>query len=224
MIGQTITLLRKDLLLEFRDRESVPAMALLAAATLVVFHFALGQRSISGELASGALWVTLLFASMLGISRLFVAEQEDGGFDAVLLAPVERTAILLAKATALLIFLVIVELIAVPMFGVLLLGVPLGPAIPGLIGVLLLADICIAIVGALVSALAIQTRIRELLVPILALPLLLPVVIAGSRASGQLFQPGGPAAVAGRWPLMLALYGVVFGLLSFALYDYLLDD
>jgi heme exporter protein B len=224
MIRQAMILLKKDLLLEFRERESVPAMALLSATTLVVFHFALGQRSISGGTAAGALWVTILFASMLGISRLFVAEREQGGFEAVLLAPVERTAILLAKTLALFIFLALVELILLPLFGLLLLGPGLWKTLPGLITILLLADICIAVIGALVSAITVQTRVRELLTPILALPLLLPVVIAASRASAQLFAIGGPAPVPGRWPLMLALYGVTFGLIAFALYDYLLDD
>lgn len=224
MIRQTLILLRKDLLLELRGREAVPAMALLAATTIVVFHFAFGRQSISGDIAAGALWVTLLFASMLGIGRLFSAEQEEGGFDSVLLAPVERTAILAAKALALFLYLVAVEVVAVPLFGLMLLGPPLGPVLPDLIGVILLADFGIAVVGALVSAIAVRTRIRELLVPVMALPLMLPIVIAAARASTVLFEPSGPGPIPGRWPLMLALYGVVFGLIAFALYDYLLDD
>lgn len=224
MIRHAAILLRKDLLLELRERESVPAMALLSATTLVVLHFALGQRSVSGGVAAGALWVTLLFSSMLGISRLFIAEREQGGFEAVLLAPVDRTAILLAKTCALFVFLLIVEAILVPLFGLLLLGPALWPSLGELTLILLLADICIAVIGSLVSAITVQTRVRELLTPILALPLLLPVVIGASRASAELFAIGGPAPVPGRWPLMLALYGVTFGLIAFALFDYLLDD
>ena len=111
-----VTVLRKDLLLELRGLETVPAMVLFALVTFVIFHFGLGRDTIDGQLAAGVLTVTLLFASMLGINRLFVAEREQGGFDAFLLAPVDRTAMLLAKSSALF-----------------LLGPSLGPALPGLI-------------------------------------------------------------------------------------------
>ena len=94
----TLTLLRKDLRLELRTLETVPAMVLLAVVTFVIFHFGLNRATIDGQLAAGVLTATLLFAAMLGINRLFVAEREQGGFDAFLLAPVDRTAMLVAKA------------------------------------------------------------------------------------------------------------------------------
>ena len=109
-------LLRKDLRLELRAPQAVPAMALFSVTTLVVFHFALQRGQVAGDLAAGVLWVTLLFAAMLGINRLFVAEREQGGFDAFLLAPVDRSALLVAKAAALFAYLAIVELVAVPAF------------------------------------------------------------------------------------------------------------
>ena len=111
-------------------------MSLFAVTTFVVFHFALNRNSVSGDVAAGILWVTLLFAAMLGINRLFVADDEQGGFDAFLLAPVDRTAMLLAKALALLAYLVVLELVAVPAFALLLLGPSLGQALPDLLVVL----------------------------------------------------------------------------------------
>ena len=93
-------LLRKELRVELRTLESVPGMALFAVTTFVVFHFGLNRSSVDGDLAAGILVVTLLFAGMLGINRLFVADEEQGGFDAFLLAPVDRSALLLAKASA----------------------------------------------------------------------------------------------------------------------------
>lgn len=224
MIRQAAILLRKDLLLELRSRESLPAMLILAGTTLVVLHFALGQQGISGGTASGCLWVTLLFSATLGINRLFVAEQEEGGLDAVLLAPVERTAILIAKAATLFIFMVALEIAIVPAFALLLLGPALGPALGGLTTTLLLADLAIAAVGALVGAIAVQSRIRDLLAPLLGLPLLLPALIASAKSTELLLSAAGPEPVPGRWPLMLALYALIFGLLGVALYDYLLDD
>lgn len=224
MIRETLTLLRKDLLLELRSRESLPAMILLAGSTMVVLHFALGQRSVEGAIAAGALWVPLLFSATLGIGRLFVAEQEEGGLDAVLLTPVDRTAILLAKAITLFSFMVVLELFALPAFALLLLGPDLLPALPALAGILLLADLAIATVGAVVGAIAVQSRIRDLLAPLIALPLLLPALIGAAQSSKVLLDAGGPGDIPGRWPLILALYALVFGLLGVALYDNLLDD
>ncbi len=99
-------LIRKDVRLELRSRESVPAMVLFSLSTFVLFHFALDEAEVSGGLAAGILWVTLLFAAILGINRLFVSEREEGGFDGFLLAPVDRTALFVAKATVLFGFLV----------------------------------------------------------------------------------------------------------------------
>jgi heme exporter protein B len=220
----TRALVRKELLLEWRTKESVPAMALFSLTTFVIFHFALDRSSLEGDLAAGVLWATLLFAAMLGINRLFVAEHEQGGFDAFLLAPVDRTTLLLAKATALFCYLVAVELVAVPAFAVLLLGPSPGPAFPELIGVLALANAGIAAVGTLASALAIQTRARDLIAPLVALPLLVPVVIAGARSTSPLLLEAGADPLPGKWLAVLALYDVVFALLAYAVFDYLLED
>jgi heme exporter protein B len=217
-------ILRKDLLVELRTMETVPAMALFALTTFVIFHFALNRTTVDGQLAAGILTVTLLFAAMLGINRLFVAEREQGGFDAFLLAPVDRTAMLLAKAAALFTFLVVLELIAVPAFGLLLLGPSLGPPLPGLALVLVLADIGIAVIGTLVSAVAVQTRARDLIGPIVGLPLLIPALIATARAAGPLLHASGAGSIPGKWLAILALYDVVFALLAYAVFDFLLED
>ena len=216
-------LLRKELLVELRTLESVPGMSLFAITTFVVFHFALNRNSVEGDLAAGILWVTLLFAAILGVNRLFVADADQGGFDGFRLAPVDATAMLVAKALALLAYLAVLELVAVPAFALLLLGPSLDQALPDLIGVLALGDLGVAVVGTLVAALAVRTRARDLLGPLLALPLLVPIVIAGARASAPLLgaHPNGPAA---RWLLALGLYDLVFGLIAYALFDFILED
>ena len=215
---------RKDLLLELRTRESVPAMALFSLGTFVLFHFALNQREVDGDLASGVFWVTLLFAAILGINRLFVAEREEGGFDGFLLAPVDRTALFVAKATVLFVFLAAVEVFVIAAFAILLLGPSPWPGLPSLILVLALADVGIAVIGTLVAGLAIQTRARDLLVPLLALPLSVPLVIAGARACEPLLAAEGAGALEGRWLLVLGLYDLVFGLLAYAIFDFLLEE
>ena len=217
-------LLRKEMLVELRTLESVPGMSLFSLTTFVIFHFALNRNSIDGDLAAGILWVTLLFAAMLGINRLFVADSEEGALDGFLLAPVDRSALLAAKVLALLAYLVVLELVAVPAFALLLLGPSLGPGLGGLVAVLALGDIGVAVIGTLVSALAVRTRARDLLGPLLALPLLVPVVIAGARASSPLLALHSSGTPAGRWLLTLALYDLLFGLIAYALFDFLVED
>ena len=129
-------LVRKDLRMELRTRESVPSMFLFSLSTFVLFRFGLDRETLSGDLASGVLWVTLLFAAVLGMNRLFVAEREEGGFDAFLLAPVDRTSLFVAKAAVLFGFLVAVEIAAIPAFAVLLLGPSPFQALPGLLAIL----------------------------------------------------------------------------------------
>ena len=216
--------IRKDLRIELRTGEAVPAMLLFSVSTFALFHFALDRRSVQGDLAAGVLWVTLLFAAVLGMTRLFVAEREQGGFDGFLLAPVDRTSLFVAKAAVLFCFLVAVELAAVPAFAILLLGPSPWGAVPELVAVLLLADLGVAVVGTLIGALGIQTRARELIVPILALPLLIPLVIAAARATSPLLLEAGAQALPGRWLLVLGLYDLVFGLLAFAVFDFLLEE
>ena len=224
MIGGARAILRKDLLIELRTKESVPAMVLFSVTVYVLFHFGLDRDSLDGELASGVLWVTLLLAAVIGVTRLFAAEREQGGIDGLLLAPVDRTALFVAKAVALFLFLTAVELVAVPAFAVLLLGPGLGGALPELIVILALANLGVAAVGALVAALAAETRARELIVPLLLLPLLVPLLIACAQATEPLMrQDAGPEDL-GRWLSVLTLYDVVFVLLSVAVFDFLLED
>jgi heme exporter protein B len=212
--------LRRDLRIETRTPQVVPGMALFSISAFVVFHFALQQRSVEGNLAAGVLWVTLLLAAVLGIARQFVADREEGGFEGFLLAPVDRTALLVAKAASLFIFLVALELVAVPAFLIMLLG-PSPVEVWRLLLALVLADLGIAFGGTLVGALAVQSRARDLLVPLLALPLLVPLLIGAVKLSAPVF--GGPA-VAARWPWVLALYDLVFGLVAYAVFDFLLED
>jgi heme exporter protein B len=222
-----LALLRKELLVELRTLESVPGMSLFAVTTFVVFHFALNKNTVSGQEAAGIMWVTLLFAAMLGVNRLFVADADQGGFDGFLIAPVDRTALLVAKAIALLAYLFVLELVAVPAFALLLLGAPLGQALPGLLAPLALGDLGIAAIGTLVAALAVRTRARDLLGPLLALPLLVPVVIGCARATAPLFQltaGGEHGSLPLRWVGTLALYDLVFGLIAYAVFDFLLED
>jgi heme exporter protein B len=216
-------ILAKDLRVELRTLESVPAMVLFAVVTFVLFRYGLDRTSLSGSLAAGVLLATLLFAAVLAINRLFVAEREQGGFDAIRLAPVDATALFAAKASALFVYLAVLELVTVPVFAVFFLDTwaGLGP----LCAVLALTDLGIALTGALISSMAAHSRARELLVPLILLPLLTPLMIAAAGAAEPLLLAGGPEYEdLGQWLAVLALYDAVFGSVGYGVYDFLLED
>jgi heme exporter protein B len=217
------TVLRKDLRLELRTAETMPAMVLFSVVTMVIFHFGLNRDTIAGQEAAGVLVVALLFAAMLGINRLFVAEREQGGFDAFLLAPVDRTAMLLAKAGALYIYLSLLEVVAVAAFKLFLLGP--GIPLPGLILVLALTNLGLSVIGTLVSAIAVHTRARDLIGPVIGLPLLVPALIASARGIGPMLEISNAVSSPPlKWVATLALYDLVFALLAYAVFDFLLEE
>ena len=224
MISAAGAILRKDLQVELRTRQSVPAMVLFSITVFVLFHFGLDRDTLEGDLATGVIWVTLLLAALLGVNRLYVAERDQGGFTAIMLAPIDRTALWVAKASALFLYLTVLELVALPAFDLLLLGPGLDGALPELLPVLLLANLGLAATGALIAALAIETTARDLIVPLLLLPLLVPVIIASAQATQPLLEAGQSPDDLLKWLGFLALYDVVFVLVSIAVFDYLLDD
>jgi heme exporter protein B len=216
-------LLRKDLRVELRTLRSIPAMALFAVTAFVIFRFGLDREQLSGELAAGVLIPTLLFAALLAINRLFVAEREEGGFDLVRLAPVDGTILFAAKASALVVYLVVLELVAVPIFALFFLDSASG-LLP-LALVLLLADIGLAATGTVISTIATMSSARDLLAPLILLPLLVPLVIAAAGAGEHLLAEGGPDyGRFGTWLGLLGLYDLIFPLVGYATFDFLLDD
>jgi heme exporter protein B len=203
-------LTRKDLLLELRARDTLPAMLIFVVATFVVFHFALPAGS-SKVAASGLLWVAIVFTALLGLGRAFVPEREQHVLDGLVLAPCDRSAIWLAKSLATLAFLVAAELVALPVFALFFHGLR-----PATVAGVALADIGICTVGTFVGAMAVVTRARDLLLPLLFLPLAIPIVIGGVGAS----VVSGP----GRYLAFLGLYDVVFALLCWAAFEYVVAE
>jgi heme exporter protein B len=204
------TLARKDLILELRARDTLPAMLVFVIAALVVFHFALPADA-SDLAAKGLLWVAIVFTALVGLTRAFVAEREQRTIDGLLLAPCDRSAIWLAKGVAVLAFLVLAEIVALPAFALFFSGVS-GATIAGVV----LADIGIAAVGTLLAAMASLSRARELLLPLLFLPLAIPVIVGGVGAS-VVDNPG-------RYLGFLALYDLVFAIISWASFEYVVTE
>jgi heme exporter protein B len=203
-------LARKDLLLELRARDTLPAMLLFVAAVFVIFHFSLPNRS-SDVAASGLLWVAIVFTALLALGRAFVPEREQRVLDALVLAPCDRSAIWLAKSIATLAFLAAAELVALPLFALFFHG--LGWS--AIVGVAL-ADLGICTVGTFVGATAVATRARELLLPLLFLPLAIPLIVGGVGSS----VVGDP----GRYLGFLGLYDLLFALLCWAAFEYVVVE
>ncbi len=209
-VADVTALARKDLLLELRARDTLPAMLLFVVAALVVFHFALPAGS--GRLAGlGLLWVAIVFTALLGLSRAFVAERESGVLDALVLAPSDRSAIWLGKAVAALAFLALAEIVALPAFAIFFSGIG-GATVAGVA----LADVGICTVGVFLAAMSVATRARELLLPVLFLPLAIPVVIGGVGAS----VTDSPARYLG----FLALYDALFATICWASFEYVVTE
>jgi len=217
------TVLAKDLRVELRTLQSVPAMVLFSTTIYVIFRFGLDRTSLDGSLAAGVLMVTILFAALLAINRLFVAEREQGGFEAIRLAPVDGTALFFAKAAALVVYLVALELVALPVFWLFFLddGSGLLPLLP----VLLLLNVGLAVTGALISPMATNSSARDLIGPLILLPLLVPPMIAASAAGERLLAAGDPSYDRyWTWLGTLGLYDLIFGLVGWAVFDFLLED
>jgi heme exporter protein B len=216
-------ILAKDLRVELRTLESIPAMALFAITTFVIFRYGLDRQSLAGSLAAGVLVATILFAAILAINRIFLAERDEGGFDAIRLAPVDASALLAAKAAALVVYLLVLEAIAVPVFALFFLDGVAGLA--PLAAVLLLLDLGLAVTGALISSMAANSRARDVLVPLLLLPLLIPLVIAASKAAELVLAGGGPSYDGfGKWLAVLALYDMTFAAIGYGVFEYVLED
>jgi heme exporter protein B len=203
-------LTRKDVLLELRSRDTLPAMLLFVVAALVVFHFALPSDA-SATASTGLLWIALLFTALLGLGRAFTAEREQRALDGLVLAPCDRSAIWLAKGLGVLAFLGVAEAVALPAYA--LFFEPIGWE---LVAAVLLADVALAAVGTLLAAMAAQSRARELLLPLLFLPLVIPVVVGGVGAT----VVEDPARYLG----FLALYDLIFAILSWASFEYVVAE
>jgi heme exporter protein B len=201
-LRDTAALARKDLLLELRAKETLPSMLLFVVATLVIFHFALPHGT-SDVAARGLLWSALVFTALLGLTRAFVAEREQGMFDALVLAPCDRSAIWLGKAIAVLAFLVAAEVVALPAFAAFFGGLD-----GRTVAAVALADVGIAAVGTLFGAMAVAGRARELLLPLLFLPMAIPVIVGG----------------VGGYLWFLALYDAIFVVLSWATFEYVVAE
>ncbi len=217
-IEQTLAILWKDIRCELRSKQTWLGMGMFALLVLVIFNFAFDLRvDNKAAIAPGALWVAFVFASLLGLGRTIAAEREKGLMDRLLLCPVDRKAIYLAKLLGNLLFIGVVEVVALPVFAALF-NVPLFGA---LLPIVLLGTLGVAAIGTLFSAMAAATQARELLLPILVFPLIVPVVIGAVRATGDLMvaSPNQPP-----WLGLMTAFDVIFLSVSMLTFGFVIKE
>ncbi len=211
----------KDLAAELRSRELLSAMLVFALLVILIFNFALEldiktRRSVT----SGVLWATFIFAGTLGLNRSMAVEKDRGCLDGLLLAPVDRAAIYFGKSISNLAFMLILEIIVLPIYS-LLYNVSLFDW--RLLGVVLLGSVGYTAVGTLLAAMSVQTRTRDVLLPILLFPVVIPIAIAAVKASGGILQ-GWPQAEIMPWINLLLVYDVIFIAIAFMVFDYVVEE
>ncbi|HEV2459776.1 MAG TPA: heme exporter protein CcmB [Ktedonobacterales bacterium] len=216
---QVLAIVWKDLRCELRTRQVWIGMAMFALLVLVVFNFAFDLRvDNKAAVAPGALWVAFVFASVLGLGRTLAAEQDRGSMDRLLLCPVDRTAVYFAKLIGNLAFIGAVEIVALPIFA----AIYDLPIITGLIlPIVLLGTIGVAAVGTLFSAVAATTQAREVLLPLLVFPLIVPVIIGAVKATEALVSPVSGDA---PWLGLIAAFDVIFLSISAVTFPYVIEE
>lgn len=211
----------KDLVAERRSKEMLTAMLVFSLLVILIFNFALElDINVRNSVTSGILWVILAFAGTLGLNRSMAMEKDRGCLDALLLAPVDRTAIFFGKSISNLIFMWIVAVIILPVYSMLY---AINLFVPGLIAVIILGSIGYITAGTLLSSMTVQTRTRDMLLPIVLFPVTVPLLIAAVKASAGFLQ-GLPFAELESWINILVVYDIVFISISFMVFDYVVDQ
>ena len=219
----TLAIATKDIRIELRSRSVILSALAFALLSITIFFFAWDPTAVASiDLAPGVLWVIFTFSGLLGLHRSFGVEQPTSAMDALLAAPVDREAIFLGKLVANLAFVLVVQAISVPAVA-LLYNVPMAGYVAPLVGVILLASVGLVSVGTLFSSMAVSTRLAELLLPLLALPFFVPVILPAAQATARLMGGRALSEVAG-YIQILAAFDVVFLVVCTLLYPYTLEQ
>ena len=223
VIREAWIIARKDLTIEFRTRSAFFSAVVFALLAIVIFYFAWDPTGVAAiDLAPGVLWVIFIVSGLLGMHRSFGVEQPDRAIDGLIASPVSRESIFLGKAIASLVFVAAVQAIAIPAVG-LFYNLPLGDIAAPLAGIAFLAAIGLVAVGTLFSAMAVNTRLAELLLPMLALPFFVPIVLPAAQATAKLMS-GRPVGDAFAWLKLLVAFDIVFVVACTLAYPFTLEE
>lgn len=221
-------LTRKDLKVEARARDTLPPMLAFSFAVVLVLAFTVPEendigKEVLSDIVAGFLWITVLFAGLIGFARTFEVEREEGALDALLLVPIDRSGLFLAKGIANLAFIIVIQVLVVPLF-ILLFDLDIGSGWLPLLLVLFLGAIGFSAIGTLFSSIAAQTRSRELILPLLALPALVPLFIAVVELTSDLFLGGGFSSIAERgWFGILVAFDLLFAIVGSLVFEFAID-
>ncbi|MEP7357853.1 MAG: heme exporter protein CcmB [Anaerolineales bacterium] len=211
----------KDLAAELRSKELISAMVVFALLMILIFNFALElDLSARENVAAGVLWVTTVFTGTLGLNRSLAAEKDRGSLDGLLLAPMDRSALYFGKALGNLLFILIVEAIILPVFNLLFNVAMVQPLV---LLIVLLGSLGYAAVGTLLASLAIHSRSRDVMLPILLLPVAVPLLIAAVRATGAILVAAGPDEI-NPWINLLLVYDVIFVAVAFMVFEVVVEE
>lgn len=223
LFATALTVARKDIVIEIRSRSVILSALAFTVLAVTIFFFAWDPTAVASvDLAPGVLWVIFTFSGLLGLHRSFGVEQQTRAIDALLAAPVDREGIYLGKLLANLLFVLLVQAVAVPAVA-LLYNVPIGDYLGSLAGIILLASVGLVAVGTLFSAMAVNTRLAELLLPLLALPFFVPVILPAAQATARLMS-GRAISEASAYIKLLIAFDVVFLVVCTLAYPYTLED
>ena len=211
----------KDILSEMRTKEIVSSVLVFALLVIVIFNFAFSASQETMRLvAPGILWVTFAFAGVLSLSRAFILEKEEGCLEGLMVCPISREVIYVGKLLGSLLFMLIVEAIALPIFA-LLFNLPVFSF--QLIATTILATIGFVAVGTVFSALAVNTKAREMILPILFLPIVVPIIIGAVKAS-ELALAGEPWSSLASWLQIIVAFDVIFLVVSFLTFAFVIEE
>lgn len=222
-LGQIGAILKKDFTAELRTKDLSISMFIFVLLTLVTFNFAFSGEQLADEVIAGAMWVAYLFAAFLGLSRSFILEKDKGCLEGLLLCPAERSVIYFGKAIGNFIFLLVVELLSVPFIVVFFPRASLITNPLYLLVAYFLGSLAIASVGTLLSAITVNTKLRELLLPLLAIPVLIPVLISAVKLTLYSISPS-PILEPARWMQLLLIYDIIFLLIAYITFDYVVEE
>lgn len=219
-LRQVFYIIAKDFRAEVRTKELFNSMFLFALLALVIFNFSFAGK-MPVRILSGAMWVSFLFASVLGLNRSFVKEHEKGSIEGLLVIPCDRSVIYFGKLLGNLLFIFLVEVVSLPLISIFFSRSEIFQKPLQLAGILVLGSLAISSVGTILSAITVNTRTRELLLPILLFPLVLPVLIGAVEVTAYIFQPDGSI---NQWLRLITIYDIIFLLVPYLLFDYVVEE
>ena len=219
--SRIFALMWKDILLETRTKENITPIIIFASLVLLIFNFALDPTPILiGSVAPGILWTSITFSGVLGMSRTFILEKDNGSLEGIMICPVSREIIYFGKMLASLVFMLLIEALIFPIFGILF-NLPI--LIPSVILIAFLTTLGFAAIGTIFSAISVHTRAREIMLPVLFFPIVVPIILAAVESTSLAIQFEGWKGIV-SWIQLIVVFDIIFIVVSAFLFQFALEE